>query len=988
MPPARRALLLAVTALLLLAAAPAAVAAPFTHVLTGGRITSSGSGSGSWNQDAEHFKRTESIAVNWHTEWIKSGIYENYGNVALLDGAWVEDEADVWQENVASGNSYQRQEWYDPSEDKWEWDDPVTCSIAAVDQRPGGIPPRLDEAGHPLIVTPLGGGNWVEKSSCSSGDKTDAFNWVGSDIMAETRRNFAMGTKPYDKAKHTQEFSFQHSGCPDFISDRPCTETYSGGGTMTLECVLCVTEMKLEQRNQPDGGLVEVPAKGTTDGNTVWVTAKVQNRSKYSFESMIQWRERVSKRVLLEPMTGNAPVRFPANSTTTVVLQWDTSGFAWEDGHPKSDRKIELITPLGGAVTDVKVLPKPVIMVHGWKADASGWADGKQLLKSIHPELADRGYAVGDDRAIGVMNTDPQSGSSIAVNAAQVRTYVEDVRADLDAEHVEFLVHSMGGLISRWYIQELMPQSKDWHPVVSHLLMLGTPNMGSPCADLMAAIGVDGIPTQQLRPGFVDGVMNKKILQRRNVPFAVMAGDWEERTCQSPRHGDLVVEVESAWWTIEDVTKTYAHHVELTDIPAIYTSWVKPRMALDPDAAGNPGQYDPASLGNLRAADAPVARRAEEPESPAAQVAERKKVDVPAGGSAEIALDVTDGDALVGIAMAPEGVASSLVAPDGTVVDAIAAGSPAAAQQVRFHRAESPAHGTWKLRLSQPGGSEAVPVTAGLAVEGSALKLEATAVRSDDAAPVALRAAFRDGAAGVGGAAVEAVLRADGEAARTVVLEESGSGVYRATEALPAGEWFGVVSAASGGRKRAVPVMVTIGAAAGEDPGGHPSDPSGPSDPTDPFVPADSSKPSDPSGADGSAGGSGPGGASRPGVSAPVLGGGEGSTPPSARRSPRALKVTVKQRRDRRKPYAFAVIARLSLPAGLPAGACRGGQVALALQRGGRPVASKRATLSATCTFRTTIATRRPGRLTLRAAFLGSRELTALSARAVRVRAG
>ena len=45
----------------------------------------------------------------------------------------------------------------------------------------------------------------------------------------------------------------------------------------------------------------------------------------------------------------------------------------------------------------------------------------------------------------------------------------------------------MGGLIARHYIHAFMPPSPDGRPQVAHLFMLGTPNMGSPCADVMDA---------------------------------------------------------------------------------------------------------------------------------------------------------------------------------------------------------------------------------------------------------------------------------------------------------------------------------------------------------------------------------------------------------------------------------------------------------------------------------------------------------------------
>ena len=66
------------------------------------------------------------------------------------------------------------------------------------------------------------------------------------------------------------------------------------------------------------------------------------------------------------------------------------------------------------------------------------------------------------------------------------------MRNKTDAQHVDLVVHSMGGLISRQYIQDDIPVAADGKPVVAHLVMLGTPNQGSPCADIALAAAERG----------------------------------------------------------------------------------------------------------------------------------------------------------------------------------------------------------------------------------------------------------------------------------------------------------------------------------------------------------------------------------------------------------------------------------------------------------------------------------------------------------------
>ena len=54
---------------------------------------------------------------------------------------------------------------------------------------------------------------------------------------------------------------------------------------------------------------------------------------------------------------------------------------------------------------------------------------------------------------------------------------------------MDLVVHSMGGLISRQYLHSIAPSDPDKRPVVDHLVMLGTPNMGSQCAYLAWGVG-------------------------------------------------------------------------------------------------------------------------------------------------------------------------------------------------------------------------------------------------------------------------------------------------------------------------------------------------------------------------------------------------------------------------------------------------------------------------------------------------------------------
>lgn len=958
-------LTLALIAFSVLVAASRADAVTPTPVLWGGKVTTEGTGTSSASSETSRSRSGDSFSLHFHTERIVPDLYTPLGEgVGLIDDGGSGQGATKWDATIGTGTA-----WYQPShlddDDNVVWDKKVSCTVTGTQPDPGGLfSPDKDEDPRILWASPLQ--RIVDlPSTCDNGRDNDTTAWSGGDLAWDVNdaTQFDLeGKQPPTRTTWTKPFG---------LNVAKADERYSANGTMTIECALCVTDMRLEHRDQSaNGSLIDVPDAGTTDGNRVWATAKVSNKTEFTYKAAVQWRERTSGRYLMSVGAPNPIVTFPAHQTTTVVLEMDTSGFAYEKGAPRSDREIELMTPLGGGFVKVKVLPKPVVMVHGWKANASGWDAAKGLVGAVHPQLPERAFAVGDGKAYGIMDTDPSDGKSIGANAEQESQYVDGIRSKVDAEHVDLLVHSMGGLISRAYINSYMPESKDGFPVVSHLLMFGTPNMGSPCADLMAPV-LRGIPTQQLRPAFVDGIFNKSIVNAKRVPFAIVAGDILPTTCGTTKEGDGVVEVDSAYWTIADRSRISKNHIGLTDVPELYSNWVKNRIALDPDQARNLGQYDPASLPR-RATGAPETVRTGAPATSSGSaaapaepldVAVARTVTVPAGGSVDVPITVQDGTALVVGHDAPGGVAAKLVAPSGASVAIQAAGSEEAAQAIRVQRVASPMAGEWKLRLSQSGGAAAT-VHASLAVAGSALRLTMSSTATE------LRATVTEP-----GATVTAELRSSSGASKTVALTPDADGkTFRAaTKDLGEGEWFAVVTAKlPDGRERIA--AATVGVASGGDdptPGGdHGGDPSPGGDPSN--------------GGDHHGGDPSDGGPSAPGRSTPSPSpktGGAATPGPSAGGPAKRARLTLSAtaRRDRRKPYTFALSGKL-----IGVAKCKGIKIAVQLASGKKVIASKQVALGAKCTFSTKVSVKMKGSLKAVARQVGG---TAVSA-TVGLRAG
>ncbi len=120
-----------------------------------------------------------------------------------------------------------------------------------------------------------------------------------------------------------------------------------------------------------------------------------------------------------------------------------------------------------------------VLYVHGI------FGDTEAMLPSLHTSMA---AVEGRSRAIGqfydlVLTFDYENiNTSIEQNAHLLKQRLEAV--GLGENHKKMLhvvAHSMGGLVSRWFIEQA-----GGHKVVSHLTMLGTPNAGSPWPQVQA----------------------------------------------------------------------------------------------------------------------------------------------------------------------------------------------------------------------------------------------------------------------------------------------------------------------------------------------------------------------------------------------------------------------------------------------------------------------------------------------------------------------
>ena len=121
--------------------------------------------------------------------------------------------------------------------------------------------------------------------------------------------------------------------------------------------------------------------------------------------------------------------------------------------------------------------PLPVLLIHGWNNDASVW-------KGWIDELNNTGiYA----EAVTFGEGDPEydaCGSS-ADHAADLDQIVEDFKSRTHAEKINLVAHSKGGLDARVFLANNLANED-----VANLIMIGTPNRGSPVADHFVGQGI------------------------------------------------------------------------------------------------------------------------------------------------------------------------------------------------------------------------------------------------------------------------------------------------------------------------------------------------------------------------------------------------------------------------------------------------------------------------------------------------------------------
>ena len=594
------------------------------------------------------------------------------------------------------------------------------------------------------------------------------------------------------------------------------------------------------------------PLSGTVDGNIVKVKARVFNNGGETAYANVKFSETKSNEQLPD---GQSSVAVNPGEYRDVEYEWDTSGYAWDENQKKQSER-EIKAELEGGNTEtakIKILPKPIVMAHGLWSNAAAWAEYPVYMREIH-SFAWRGYAVGADPEHGKMNTGESPGNSGATNtvyqnAQELAKQVKFAREENNAWHVDIVAHSMGGLISRQYINTFMPQVFDNKPEVTHLVMLGTPNQGSPCADSVNGLFEefdknDMQAMRELKPILVRA-FNARINNRKGVKFSILIGVFVPRTClDESEWGDGVVPLTSAKYNNTDYAYAPRNHIDLTGIED-FKGFVMPRIAIGPKKArseqmqalieGNSGDNF-ASFGNDTYQKQDVYgfgeyfkkasykrtenNSSDEKDDSQKNVTTRQKVELNANESKEIEIPVRDGSSAGVVLVATPAVSATLKDASGAIVGESKGGMEAMKELFRTIAVRRQiTSGVWKLKLENLGSQPATVFVAGITNSGAFSSFTVEAGKPSPTETIPLTAKLTENNAPVLNAKITANLA--GQSAKIEFFDDgkhgdgaAGDGVYGASvEKLAKGEYFVEASATANNQTRNAVAMITVGGA-------------------------------------------------------------------------------------------------------------------------------------------------------------------------------
>ncbi len=149
--------------------------------------------------------------------------------------------------------------------------------------------------------------------------------------------------------------------------------------------------------------------------------------------------------------------------------------------------------------------PLPVLLIHGYASDSSVWSEWEEYLNedNIPYELV-------------TFNSNDSCGSSDQ-HAQELSQIIRDYKLANGVEKINIVAHSKGGLDTRVYLANNPLDNS-----VANLIMIGTPNKGSPMADR-------DYQDDPCKPAVLDLLTNSSSLnvpKNINTKYYTIAGNW------------------------------------------------------------------------------------------------------------------------------------------------------------------------------------------------------------------------------------------------------------------------------------------------------------------------------------------------------------------------------------------------------------------------------------------------------------------------------
>ena len=157
--------------------------------------------------------------------------------------------------------------------------------------------------------------------------------------------------------------------------------------------------------------------------------------------------------------------------------------------------------------------PLPVLLIHGYVEDAAVWKKWEDMLINDGIQFYTVTFKDSDDKC-----------GSAEQHTRELEKRVKDIKQQLGAQKINIVGHSKGGLDARVFLD--ITDTKD----VANLIMIGTPNAGSPAAETNDACAP---AVFDLRPG----ANATKAPMNPNTKYYTIAGDWMPLT-----QGNLMIQ--------------------------------------------------------------------------------------------------------------------------------------------------------------------------------------------------------------------------------------------------------------------------------------------------------------------------------------------------------------------------------------------------------------------------------------------------------------